>query len=314
MENIVLKLDRVSKKFKTDFWKKPIEALKNISFEVKKGATFGLVGPNGAGKTTAIKMMLGLIEPTSGHLSLFGNQNISDPRVRGKIGYLPESAYYYDYLYPEEILNFYAKLFGVKKSVRAQRIESLLKLVGLWERKDRKLKSFSKGMLQRIGIAQALINDPEVVILDEPMSGLDPSGRKEIKDIIVALQKSGKTIIFSSHILVDVEQLCDDVAIIMGGELRTVGALSDLVGLKTLSIEMQFRAMDPQPYFSDFKSISVRQVGQDWMLEITDEALLPKILEDAHKNHLKLISLQQHKESLEKVYENELIKMEAAKT
>ncbi len=223
----------LGKIYRTGFWlSQKIESLKNCSLTVYQGETFGLLGPNGAGKTTLLKTLLSIIRPTSGRAVLLGHP-IGDRAVKQRIGYLPENAYFYDYLTAWEFLQFAAGLFQIPKSVQKQRIPFLLDVVGLAQSTARKkqLRQYSKGMLQRVGMAQALINDPEVVFLDEPMSGLDPLGRYQVREIILSLKKQGKTIFFNSHVLADVEQICDRIAILARGELICVGSLDQLLGM-----------------------------------------------------------------------------------
>jgi len=220
------------KVYRTGFWmNQKIESLKNCSLTVYQGETFGLLGPNGAGKTTLLKILLGITRPTSGKAVLL-EKPIGDRAVKQRIGYLPENAYLYDYLTAWEFLEFTAGLFQIPKSVQRRRISELLDLVGLAKSTacKKKLKQYSKGMLQRVGMAQALINDPEVVFLDEPMSGLDPMGRYRMREIILSLKRQGKTIFFNSHILADVEQICDRIALLALGELICEGSLTKLLG------------------------------------------------------------------------------------
>ncbi len=220
------------KVYRTGFWmNKKIESLNNCSLTIYQGETFGLLGPNGAGKTTLLKILLGITNATSGKGTLLGKP-IGDRQVKQKIGYLPENAYFYDYLTAWEFLQFTAGLFQISSSKQNKRIVELLNLVGLAQStaKKKKLKQYSKGMLQRVGMAQALINDPEVVFLDEPMSGLDPMGRYRIREIVLSLKQQGKTIFFNSHILADVEQICDRVAVLALGELICQGSLDQLLG------------------------------------------------------------------------------------
>jgi ABC-2 type transport system ATP-binding protein len=220
------------KVYRTGFWmNQKIESLKDCSLTVYQGETFGLLGPNGAGKTTLLKILLGITRPTSGKAVLL-EKPIGDRAVKQRIGYLPENAYLYDYLTAWEFLEFTAGLFQIPKSVQRRRISELLDLVGLAKSTacKKKLKQYSKGMLQRVGMAQALINDPEVVFLDEPMSGLDPMGRYRMREIILSLKRQGKTIFFNSHILADVEQICDRIALLALGELICEGSLTKLLG------------------------------------------------------------------------------------
>ncbi|NJM89412.1 MAG: ABC transporter ATP-binding protein [Hydrococcus sp. RU_2_2] len=222
----------LGKIYRTGFWlNQKIESLKSCSLTVYEGETFGLLGPNGAGKTTLLKTLLGIVRPTFGRAVLL-NRPIGDRAVKQRIGYLPENAYYYDYLTGWEFLQFAAGIFQIPTSVQKQRIPELLDLVGLERKTARKkqLRQYSKGMLQRIGMAQALINDPELVFLDEPMSGLDPMGRYQVREIILSLKKQGKTIFFNSHVLSDVEQICDRIAILARGELICMGSLEEILG------------------------------------------------------------------------------------
>jgi ABC-2 type transport system ATP-binding protein len=222
----------LGKVYRTGFWmNQKIESLKNCSLSIYQGETFGLLGPNGAGKTTLLKTLLGITRPSTGRAVIFGKP-IGDRNVKQKIGYLPENAYLYDFLTAWEFLEFIAGLFQIPKKKQRQRIVELLDLVGLAQAtaRKKKLKQYSKGMLQRVGMAQALINDPEIVFLDEPMSGLDPMGRYRMREIVLSLKQQGKTIFFNSHILSDVEQICDRIAFLALGELICQGSLDELLG------------------------------------------------------------------------------------
>ena len=214
----VLRVSHLSKTFRVGFWRQKVEAVRDISFEVFDEEIFGIVGPNGAGKTTTMKMMTRLIFPDEGEIELLG-QPVEQAESRRRLGYLPEGPYFYEHLTAAELLRYYGALHGLDRNLVEERIDELLERVGLEEARDRAIRKFSKGMRQRAGIAQALINDPDLVILDEPQSGLDPVGRKEVRDLIYNLREDGKTVIFSSHILVDVEAVCDRVAILNDGEL-----------------------------------------------------------------------------------------------
>ncbi len=222
----------LGKVYRTGFWlNQKVESLQNCSLTVEPGETFGLLGPNGAGKTTLLKILLSIVRPTSGRAVLLGRP-LGDRAVKQRIGYLPENAYFYNYLTAWEFLQFTARLFQIPKSVYQTRIPQLLELVGLAQSTTKKepLGRYSKGMLQRVGMAQALINDPEVVFLDEPMSGLDPTGRYRIREIILSLKEQGKTVFFNSHVLGDVAQICDRIAILARGELICSGTLDELLG------------------------------------------------------------------------------------
>ncbi|MFB8791905.1 MAG: ABC transporter ATP-binding protein [Potamolinea sp.] len=228
----VVQTAQLSKIYRTGFWlNQKIESLKNCTLTVYQGETFGLLGPNGAGKTTLLKTLLGVVRPTSGRAWLLGSP-IGNLEVKKRVGYLPENAYFYEYLTGWEFLEFVAGIFEIPASIQQQRIPQLLELVGLSQSAAHKkqLRQYSKGMLQRVGMAQALINEPEVVFLDEPMSGLDPMGRYQIREIILSLKAQGKTIFFNSHVLSDVEKICDRVAILAEGELISIGSLDELLG------------------------------------------------------------------------------------
>jgi ABC-2 type transport system ATP-binding protein len=232
----VLITSELRKIYRTGFWlNQKVISLKSCSLKVYKGETFGLLGPNGAGKTTLLKLLLGIIRPTSGQGLLLGKP-IGDRSIKQNIGYLPENPYLYDYLTGWEFLQLAAGLFQIPKKVQRQRIPQLLELVGLSQADARKkqIRRYSKGMLQRVGMAQALINEPKLVFLDEPMSGLDPVGRYQMREIILALKADGKTIFFNSHILSEVEQICDRIAILAQGELICSGSLNELLGVNNI--------------------------------------------------------------------------------
>lgn len=219
-----------------------VEAVRGLSFDVQPGEIFGFLGPNGAGKTTTIKMLMGLIRPTSGSGLLLG-EPLGSRRARARLGFLPEHPYFYEYLKPMEFLDFYGRLFSLTAAERRKRCEALIERVGLTHAMNRPLRKFSKGMIQRIGVAQALVNDPDLVVLDEPMSGLDPMGRKDVRDIILDLKARGKTVFFSSHILQDVEMICDRVAIVIQGQLRSLGPLSSLLQGPSDKVEVTVKGL-----------------------------------------------------------------------
>jgi ABC-2 type transport system ATP-binding protein len=219
------------------FTRTTVRAVDNLSLEVRRGESFGFLGPNGAGKTTTLKLLMGLVYPTQGSARILGN-TIEDVMTRARIGYLPENPYFYDYLTGRELLLYTASLFGISGKAAKSRVSQMLETVGLDPKAaDRQLRKYSKGMTQRIGIAQALINDPDVVFLDEPMSGLDPIGRREVRDLLLSLRSKGKTVFFSSHILSDVEALCDRVAILNRGKLYKCGTLAELTSTQS-SVEV----------------------------------------------------------------------------
>ncbi|MBF2058480.1 MAG: ABC transporter ATP-binding protein [Cyanobacterium sp. T60_A2020_053] len=249
----------LTKTYVTGFWlNKKIPSLKNCTLQVFEGETFGLLGPNGAGKTTLLKTLLGIIKPTSGKAFLLG-KSLGDNSVKKRLGYLPENAYYYEFLTGWEFLNFIGDLFQIPSQEKKRRIIELLDLVGLAKNTAQKkqLRQYSKGMMQRVGMAQALINNPEIVFFDEPMSGLDPMGRYQVRQIILSLKEQGKTIFFNSHILADVEKICDRIAILGRGELLNIGSLDDILGTT-------------KNYQVVVKNISALRL-QDWLDNIRQE-------------------------------------------
>ena len=227
-DEVVISVRGLTKVFR-DFWNRPkARAVDNVDFEVRRGEVFGLLGPNGSGKSTTVKLLLGLLNPTKGHIEVFGHS----PRhvqTKARIGYLPEESYLYRYLNSKETLNFFGNIFELSKADRDNRSEQLLDMVGLGKTQTRAVGEFSKGMQRRIGLAQALINDPDLIILDEPTAGLDPIGCREVKDLILALARRGKTVILSSHLLSDVEDVCDRVVIYYGGKIQAMGTLKELL-------------------------------------------------------------------------------------
>ena len=240
--DVVIETRNLSKTYR-DFWgREKVRALKALDLKVHQGEIFGLLGPNGSGKTTTIKLLLGLLFPSEGEALVF-NRPASDVTKNEKIGYLPEESYLYRFLNAEETLDFYGRLFNMAASVRKQRVQELIDMVGLTRAKKRQLKEYSKGMTRRIGLAQALINDPQLVILDEPTSGLDPIGTREMKDLILDLRKKGKTVLMCSHRLDDVQDVCDRIAILHQGELKKLGAVEDLLIVRDIT-QFQTRGLN----------------------------------------------------------------------
>jgi ABC-2 type transport system ATP-binding protein len=230
--------EALTKHYRVGFWRpRPYVALDALTLEVREGEVFGFLGPNGAGKTTTLKLLMQLIYPTSGRAEILGRP-VGDIAVRRRIGYLPENPYFYDYLTAEELLEYFAGLFGYRGAVRKTRVAQLLDEVGIGAERRLQLRKFSKGMLQRVGIAQAILNEPELVFFDEPMSGLDPLGRREIRELILRLRDRGCTVFFSSHVLADAEALCSRVAVVAGGRLAAVGQLADLVAFEVRGWEL----------------------------------------------------------------------------
>jgi ABC-2 type transport system ATP-binding protein len=257
---VIVSVRALTKVFK-DFWGRPkARAVDNVDFEVRQGEVFGLLGPNGSGKSTTVKLMLGLLYPTKGHIQVFGHS----PRhvaTKSRIGYLPEESYLYRYLNSRETLEFFGNLFELDKGDRRQRTEQLLEMVGLSQAHLRAVGEFSKGMQRRIGLAQALINDPDLVILDEPTSGLDPIGCREVKDLILALARRGKTVILSSHLLSDVEDVCDRVVIYYGGRIQAQGTLRELLATPD-AIQITTPAL-PRPTMERVLELIRKDVAED---------------------------------------------------
>ena len=263
----ILQTVKIQKSYRTGFWlNKVITPLKNCSLSVQPGETFGLLGPNGAGKTTLLKILLGIVQPSGGHGMILGKP-LGDRSVKQDVGYLPENAYFYDYLTGWEFLEFVANLFQIPRGHQKRRIHELLDLVGMDRKsaKKKQMRQYSKGMLQRIGVAQALINDPKIIFLDEPMSGLDPLGRSQVREIILSLKEQGKTVFFNSHVLSDVEIICDRVAVLALGDLICAGSLDDLLGTSVQQYQVSGYGGDPKhlaPHMENFESQGDRWHGQ----------------------------------------------------
>src|SRR5215213_7943977 len=258
-DETVIETRALSKTYR-DFWGRPkVRALKALDLEVKRGEVFGLLGPNGSGKTTTIKLLLGLLFPTEGQALIFG-KDATDVSKNERIGYLPEESYLYRFLNAEETLDFYGRLFDIPHDVLSHRIDSLIKTVGLDRARKRQLKEYSKGMTRRIGLAQALINEPELILLDEPTSGLDPIGTREMKDMILRLRDEGKTVVMCSHLLADVQDVCDRIAILHQGELKELGRVDALLTLADIT---QIRAKRlPDQCIEEIKQTISRYNGE----------------------------------------------------
>ena len=312
---IVLKTEALRKTFRVGFWGKSVTAVDRLDLEVRKGEIFGFLGPNGAGKTTTLKILMGLIYPTSGKAWIL-DRKVGDVAVKHQMGFLPEAPYFYDYLTAEEFLRFYGQLFGLGRQHLSERIAMLLSVVGLSDARSLQLRKFSKGMLQRIGIAQALINDPHLVILDEPMSGLDPVGRKEIRDLILRLRDQGKTVFFSSHILHDAEVLCDRVAILLKGRLVALGKVTELIGAATThSIEVVVEGLDSDG-MERVRKIAESVIPQEARLlaVLQGQKQVNEVLDLIRARKASLISVTPQKSSLEDLFMREVQQQSVEKT
>lgn len=295
----ILKIENLHKSFKTGFIPQKKQILKGISFSVGEGEIFGYLGPNGAGKTTTLKCVLGLIFPDQGKIEIFGHPHLSS-KARERVGFLPENPYFYDYLTATEFLDFYGQLFGLSRNIRKERINNLLSVVGLERVRHLQLRKFSRGMLQRIGLAQALVSAPSLILLDEPLGGLDPVGRKEIRDIIIRLKEEGKTVFLSSHILQDIEMICDRVAIIVNGQILSQGALADLISEKILFTEFTISGIEEEELAKVGECLSV-QSGRT-LLKVFDETKINEIMEIVDKRKGKIHSLIPRTQTLEDLF------------
>jgi len=295
----VLEIDNLHKAFKVGFIPKKREILKGVSLSVAAGEIYGYLGPNGAGKTTTLKCVLGLIFPDRGTIGLFGRPALA-AKAKERLGYLPENPYFYDYLTAAEFLDFYAQLFGLKKREKKEKIAALLRLVGMEKARDLQLRKFSRGMLQRVGLAQALINDPDLLFLDEPLGGLDPLGRKELRDIIVRLRQAGKTIFLSSHILQDIEMICDRVAIIVGGRVISQGALQHLISEKVLFTEVTVSGLDPADLVDLGEPVST--AGDRILLKVLQEDNIDNLMALVQERKGRIHSLVPRTETLEDIF------------
>lgn len=309
--SIVVEIENLIKDYEVGFWRKRrVRALDSLSLSVNEGEIFGFLGANGAGKTTTLKLLMRLIFPTSGSARILGH-DIADVSMHAQIGYLPENPYFYDYLTAREFLDYCGEIFGLSKSDRRQRAGELLGQVKLDEKKwDTQLRKFSKGMLQRVGLAQALVNDPRVVFLDEPMSGLDPVGRREVRDLIAGLRQEGKTVFMCSHILSDIEVLCDRVAILKHGRLAHVGTLDELSrgANERGQMEVIASAVDAQTlvtYLSQADRFQCQSTPSGLRIIVKDESEVDSVIEALRRAKGKLVSVQPVRQSLEELFLDE---------
>ena len=303
----VIEITNLTKDYEVGFWRKrKVRALDDLSLSIDRGQIFGFLGANGAGKTTTLKLLMRLIFPTNGTAKILG-RDIQDVSMHQRIGYLPENPYFYDYLTAREFLEYCAEIFGFPSAERKKRAAELLARVRLDEKRwDTQLRKFSKGMLQRVGLAQSLINDPEIVFLDEPMSGLDPVGRREVRDLIAALRDEGKTVFMCSHILSDIEVLCDRVAILKRGRLAQVGYLDELRRTTEGPNQMEVMATgtDAETLSQYLPKTDIAQTPRGLRIELASEDEIDEVLAALRKAGGKIISVQPVKQSLEELFLN----------
>ena len=296
-----IRTEELTKDYAIGFWRKrPYRALDRLSLEIQAGEVFGFLGPNGAGKTTTLKLLMQLIFPTSGQAEILGKP-VGHVATRQRIGYLPENPYFYDNLTAEELLSYFAELFGYHAAERRKRVTTLLDSVGIGAERRLQLRKFSKGMVQRVGLAQALLNDPDVVFLDEPMSGLDPLGRRDVRSLILKLRDEGRTIFFSSHILADAEALCSRVAVVAGGRLVAAGRLSDMLAFEVRGWELVMA--DVKPDVLEKIATSVRRTTEisagRYAIELAVDHAPDRILTDLTATGARLVSLNPVRDTLE---------------
>ena len=308
-----IRIEELTKDYTIGFWRRrSYRALDRLTLEIEPGEVFGFLGPNGAGKTTTLKLLMQLIYPTSGRAEILGRP-VGDIASRQRIGYLPENPSFYDYLTAEELLGYFGQLFGYAPAERRKRIAALLDRVGIGAERRMQLRKFSKGMIQRVGIAQALLNDPEVVFLDEPMSGLDPLGRRDVRSLILELRDQGRTVFFSSHILADAEALCRRVAVVAGGRLAACGSLTDILAFQVHGWELVMSNVTPEmlgrvaPALIRATEISPGRYALDLSLEQRPELILTELTAAGAA----LISLNPMRDTLEDFFMKRVAEMGA---
>jgi len=301
MPGAAIEIEKLSKEYPYGFLHlKKKRSLEDLSMQVQSDEVFGFLGPNGAGKSTTIKLLMRLIFPSSGTARILG-KSIEDVSMHQDIGYLPEQPYFYDYLTATELLEYFARFHKLSETDRHERVQKMLKKVGLETAKKIQLRKYSKGMLQRVGLAQAILHDPQVVVLDEPMSGLDPLGRREVRDIILELKKEGRTVLFSTHILSDAEMLCDRVGVIVGGKLRGVGTPGEMVGMESQGMEVFFELHGSGQAFPLLSRAT--NTGERYRVEVA-EAELYAALDELKSAGARILSVTQLKPTLEEFFMN----------
>ena len=301
--HVVLRVEDLRKTYTSGFLRKKVEAVRGVSFEVRRGEIFGLLGPNGAGKTTTIKSILSLVRPTSGTISLFGEPP-SNRSARAQVGYMPENPYVYQYLRPTEFLDLCGRLVGMSRAERRKRSEELIDIVKLRHADNRPIGKFSKGMMQRVGLAQALLHDPPLLVLDEPMSGLDPIGRKEVRDILLAQRNAGKTLLFTSHVLSDVEVLCDRVMVLRQGRVRAEGTIAELVAADVEQEQWEIELAEASEALERDLAELGRTVRHPARLHVSldDQARVDDTLRRAMNAGARVIAVRPQQRSLESLF------------
>jgi len=297
-----IQVDKLEKTFRQGFFMRRVQAVRGISFAVEEGEIFGFLGPNGAGKTTTIKMLTGLIRATGGQASVFG-ETVPSPEAMSRVGFLPENPYVYPYLTPREFVELSARLSGLRGADLRRRIGASLERTGIAYAADRQVRRLSKGMLQRTGLAAAMVSDPDLLLLDEPMSGLDPVGRKEVRDLIVEEKRRGKTIFFSTHILSDVETLCDRVVILRKGEVVVSGRVRDLLRAEVRHVEVTLAdANESLVQQLSIDGVASHKVGEHLVLDVQGDANIPKVLAAALAAGARVIEVTPPRETLEDLF------------
>jgi len=304
-----IEISGLAKTYKAGFWRsKPKCALKPLDLSVTEGEIFGFLGPNGAGKTTTLKLLVGLVFPTAGSAKILG-RDINDPWVKAQIGFLPEQPYFYDHLTARELIEYYAQLSGVDAKSRSGKVAQVLDRVGLCDSAGQQLRKFSKGMLQRVGIAQAIVHEPQLLFFDEPMSGLDPMGRREVRDLMEQLKHEGKTVFFSTHILSDTETLCDRVAVIYQGELRGVGAVADLTSSVEGKVEIVWQGNAVPAWIKPLDADC--HLAGDTVRAVLAERHQEAVIDGLRHDRMRIVSVTPVRTSLEEYYLRKLKPSEA---
>ena len=307
VSEVLIDVQQLKKSYRQGFWMRTVEAVKGVSFQVRAGDIFGFLGPNGAGKTTTIKMLTGLIRPTAGQATIFGHP-IPSARAMQRVGFLPENPYVYPYLTPSEFVRLCGRLSGLRGRALRDRTAHVLERVGIAYAADRPVRRLSKGMLQRTGLAAALVADPELLILDEPMSGLDPVGRKEVRDLIVDERRLGRTIFFSTHILSDVETLCDWVTILRKGEVVVEGKLRELLRREVQRTDVT--VLEPAEAFFAYcaeEQLRTRRIGEQLVVELEGRERLQPLLQKALESRSEILEVVAKSETLENLFMREAI-------